>query len=221
MAASFLYGAEDGMKGRATIVYVDGFNLYYGALRGTPYKWLNLERFFDLCRPHDEVNHVRYFTALVTGPARDRQRTYLRALSTLPRVSVILGRFKNKRVMCGVASCQHSGTRTFQLPEEKRTDVNIAVQMLEDAYHGRCECSVVVSGDSDLVPAVTHIRTTFPEKKVALYVPFRSPQRGAATELRMVADTHRALPLNILKHAQLPGRVPDGSGGFVVKPPAW
>jgi uncharacterized LabA/DUF88 family protein len=209
------------MKGRAMIVYVDGFNLYYGALRGTPHKWLDLERFFDLCRPHDEIHRVRYFTALVTGPARDRQRAYLQALSTLPRVTVILGRFKNKHVKCGVASCRHSGTRTFQLPEEKRTDVNIAVQMLEDAYQDRCSCFLLVSGDSDLVPAVTHIKSAFPDKKVALYVPFRSPKRGAATELRMAVDTHRALPLNILKHAQLPAHIPDGLGSHVVKPTTW
>ena len=221
MAAFLVYGAEGGMMGKAAIVYVDGFNLYYGALRGTPHKWLDLERFFDLCRTHDQILQIRYFTAIVTGPARERQRVYLQALSTLSRVSVILGKFKNKQVRCGVPSCRHTGTRVFQLPEEKRTDVNIAVQMLTDAYNNRCERIVVVSDDSDLVPAVTHIKAMCPEKRISLYVPFRSPQRRAALELRTVADTHRALPLSILKHAQLRRHVPDGSGGVVVKPPSW
>jgi len=31
-----------------TIVYIDGFNLYYGAVRGSAFKWLNLQRFFQL-----------------------------------------------------------------------------------------------------------------------------------------------------------------------------
>jgi hypothetical protein len=45
-----------------TIVYIDGFNLYYGAVRGSAVKWLNLQRFFQLLRPHD--NMLRSTTSL-------------------------------------------------------------------------------------------------------------------------------------------------------------
>jgi 6-hydroxy-3-succinoylpyridine 3-monooxygenase len=30
-----------------TRVYVDGYNLYYGCLKGTPYKWLDLLKLFE------------------------------------------------------------------------------------------------------------------------------------------------------------------------------
>lgn len=117
-----------------TIVYIDGFNLYYGALKGTPHKWLNLERYFTMLRPNDDLRAIKYFTALVKGQTRANQELYLKALATLPLVEVILGKFKKKRVHCNESSCLHAGNRMFETVEEKRTDVNIAVSMLDDAY---------------------------------------------------------------------------------------
>lgn len=204
-----------------TIIYVDGFNFYYGALRGTPFKWLDLQRYFQLLRPGDQILHVRYFTALVHGPTRPNQVSYLRALSTLPLVAVVLGKFKNKSVPCRNVACTYAGNRFFPMPEEKRTDVNIAVHMLDDAYQNHCDNFVLVSGDSDLVPVVKMLKTRFPAKRVTVYVPTRNPIRGAAVELRSVADKHRDLPLNLLQFAQLPSPLPDGAGGFIHKPAAW
>ncbi|MEE9278945.1 MAG: hypothetical protein V3V67_02105 [Myxococcota bacterium] len=65
---------------KSSIIYIDGFNLYYGALRGTPYKWLDLEAYFTRLRQDDEIQHIRYFTTRVDGDARQRQQAYLRAL---------------------------------------------------------------------------------------------------------------------------------------------
>ena len=140
--------------GNRCTVYIDGFNLYYGAVKGGPHKWLDLERYFTLLRPHDDVQRIHYFTAMVNGPSRGNQEIYLRALATLPRVDIVLGKFKWKDVQCGVKSCRFPGTREFKVPEEKRTDVNIGLQMLDDAYSDRCDRFVLVSGDSELVPAV-------------------------------------------------------------------
>jgi len=73
-----------------TIIYIDGFNLYYGAVRGSAFKWLNLQRFFQLLRPHDNILKVHYFTALVDGPTKPNQDAYLRALGTLPVLNIIV-----------------------------------------------------------------------------------------------------------------------------------
>jgi hypothetical protein len=131
-----LPGEPFSLKNR-TIVYIDGFNLYYGAIKGTPYKWLNLQRYFSLLRPADDIQAIKYFTAMVNGPARPNQDTYIKALSTLPLVDVILGKFKKKRVQCGHTTCTHPGKRFFDTIEEKRTDVTLP-----------CRCSTM------------HIRTT-------------------------------------------------------------
>jgi hypothetical protein len=82
------------MNGGRTNVYVDGFNLYYGALkgRGPGYKWLDLELLVRHLLPNNDIGRIRYFTAHVSGRPSDpqlpeRQQTYLRALETLPRVT--------------------------------------------------------------------------------------------------------------------------------------
>ena len=201
-----------------TIVYVDGFNFYYGVLKNTPYKWLDLERFYTLLLPHDRIQTIKFFTSLVgPGPHRVRQDTLLKALRTCaPMVEVILGRFKTKKVVC--RNCTGS---TRRVPEEKRTDVNIGIHMIDDAHRGRCEQQVVVSGDSDLVPAVRMVREGFPQIKTTVYIPARTKQRGAAAELREAADRSNHVPLQLLPLAQLPPRIPDGVGGFIEKPAEW
>lgn len=208
------------MKPR-TMIYVDGFNFYYGAVRGTAYKWLDLEECFLKLRPGDDIRRIWYFTALVDGPKRFRQQAYLRALATRPLVQVILGKFKLKQVKCVVPGCSYSGSRVFDVPEEKRTDVNIALQLLDDANHDRADRFIVVSGDSDLVPALEMVKTQWPKKRLVVYVPSRHPLRGAAVELRNAADKHRTFPQAILKVCQFPPVLSDGRGGVIHKPVEW
>jgi hypothetical protein len=88
---------------RRTIVYIDGFNLYHGAIRSTPYlKWLDIARFSQLLRPHDDLRLIRYFSALIEGPTKVNQETYLKALSTTPLIEIVLGKFERKTLECGV-----------------------------------------------------------------------------------------------------------------------
>ena len=82
----------------ATNVYIDGFNLYYGALKRTHFRWLDLEALCQNLLPNDSIHRIRYFTAKVTARPDDvqapqRQQTYLRALETLPLVSIHFGHF--------------------------------------------------------------------------------------------------------------------------------
>lgn len=204
-----------------SVVYVDGFNLYYGALRGSANRWLDLERYFTLLRQQDDIRRIRFFTARTSSPASASQAVYLRALATLPRVDIIEGKFKESGVRCRIAACTYPGNRILRTPIEKRTDVNIALQMLDDAYQDVCDTLILVSGDSDLVPAVEMVRSRFPMKETVVYVPTRNASRGAAVELRTSAHRHRSLPLELLRKAQFPANVPDGRGGTITKPLGW
>jgi 6-hydroxy-3-succinoylpyridine 3-monooxygenase len=206
---------------KRSIIYIDGFNLYYGSVKGTGYKWLDVQRLFERLRPDDDIRAIRYFTALITGDGLQRQLTYLKALHMLPKVDVIHGRFKPKRFRCAVANCTFGGSRFYLGIEEKRTDVAIGVQLVDDAYRDIADRFVLVSGDSDLVPAVRLLKQRFPDKEVIVYVPTRNEVRGAATELRGEADRHRTLPMALVKRSQLPVRLSDGSGGYIEKPPQW
>jgi uncharacterized LabA/DUF88 family protein len=141
----------------ATIVYIDGFNLYYGALKGTPHKWLVLAALSRRLLPKDQIVAIRYFTALVAARQGDpqqpqRQQAYLRALRTIPGFTVHLGHYLTHSVRMPLANPLPMGPRTVEVvrTEEKGSDVNLATYLLLDAFQGRCDTAVVISNDSDL-----------------------------------------------------------------------
>ena len=107
---------------RDSIIYIDGFNLYYGALQYSRAKWLNLELLFQRLRQDDEIQAIKFFTALIGGPRKENQATYLEALSTCPLVEVILGKFKRKQFTCRVRGAavelRNSADRHRTLPME-------------------------------------------------------------------------------------------------------
>jgi len=216
--AAFSFGK---MMNNRSIIYVDGFNLYYGAVKSTPWKWLNIEKYFTLLRQDDNIQSIKYFTARIQGSHKPNQDAYLKALNTLSKVDVIYGLFKFKPVKCTVKQCTFSGSRIFNVPEEKRTDVNIAVHMITDAINNNCDRFVIVSGDSDLVPAVRTVKILTKNKIVIVYVPANNKIRGAARELRKASDKHRTLPNALLSKAQFPECVPDGKDGYINKPLTW
>ena len=85
-----------------TNVYVDGFNLDHRVVEGTPYLWLDFQKFFGLLLPKSTINRIRYFTSRVESREADpdqqqRQQTYIRALETIPNLTVHYGRFKTRR----------------------------------------------------------------------------------------------------------------------------
>ena len=86
-----------------TWIYIDGFNLYYGAVKDTPYRWLDLHKMCQLLLPGHQIARIKYFTARVSGRSNDlsqptRQQTYLRALRTLANLEIILGRFLSHEI---------------------------------------------------------------------------------------------------------------------------
>ena len=157
-------------KPRKTIVYIDGFNLYY-RLKNTHCKWLDLKSLCDLCL--DSAKHkiikIKYFTALVKENIKDpsntiRQQLFLRALRTIPNLEIILGQFKERQVkgfLCDENKKTIAGKIvTIKKWEEKETDVNIAVHLMEDAYAHKdmYECSILFSNDTDLKMPLSRVK---------------------------------------------------------------
>jgi uncharacterized LabA/DUF88 family protein len=206
---------------KSSIIYIDGFNFYYGAIKNTKWKWLNLEKYFKLLRQDDEIVTIKYFTALIDGSHRANQESYLLALNTLTKVEIILGKFKKRQVKCLVPKCTFPGKRIFQMPEEKRTDVNIALNILNDIQRNNIERIVLVSGDSDLVPALKMAKEMKPQIEIIVYIPANDPKRGAAVELRSISDKARTLPTALLPKAQFPERVRGSDKDWIIKPSSW
>jgi uncharacterized LabA/DUF88 family protein len=222
MTGSFFMSIEPKTTPKRAIVYIDGFNLYYGALKGSQYKWLNLEKYFHLLLPNDDIQKIRYFTARVVGKEHaKRQDAYLAALATLPLVDVVLGNFKSRQIEGRCVPCPRPAPRFFTSYEEKHTDVNIAIWMLHDAMKNLCDRLILVTGDSDLVPAVAMTKRECPDKEILVYIPARNKDRGAAVELRNIADKNKTLPLQMLHASLFPPEIPTPGGFLIKKPVDW
>jgi uncharacterized LabA/DUF88 family protein len=146
-----------------TTLYVDGFNLYYGAARHTRLKWVNVAALAESALSGITITQTRYFTAMVKADARNpqqnlRQQTYVRALKTIPNLTVHLGRFQ--RNMTWAPACTPPpDTVHIWKTEEKGSDVNIATWMLADAFRNECDQLVVITNDSDLAEPIRIINS--------------------------------------------------------------
>ena len=208
-----------------TIVYVDGFNFYYGAVKRTPYKWLNLEAMCQRLLPRDQIVKIRYFTARVNDRPDDpqlasRQDTYLRALATLPLVEIHYGHFLTRAVRLPREHRRPGQSRTVKVlrTEEKGSDVNLATHLLLDAFKGRCDTAVVMSNDSDLAQAIQVTQSEL-SVKVGIVNPHSRKSRSRKL-LGLDCLFYKQISSGVLAETQLPTVVHD-SKGLIRKPEGW
>ena len=210
------------MAGR-TNVYIDGFNLFYGALKGSPYKWLDLAA---LCRhllPKDSIHRIRYFTAKVSARPDDprlpvRQQTYLRALATLPMVSVHLGVFYVSTVRAPLAQPPARGPKTAQIikTEEKGSDVALATYLMLDACRGDCETAVLLTNVSDLREPLRLVR-----EELGLVTGVINPHPAGRRSRALQATFFKQLRPGALAASQFPPQLTAASGRKIRKPAGW
>lgn len=205
-----------------TTVYIDAFNLYYGALRRTPHKWLDLGALCRRLLPKDDINRIRYFTARITARPGDpqqaqRQETYLRALRTLPSVSIHYGHFLTHTVRMALAQPPRRGPRTVEVikTEEKGSDVNLASHLLLDAFQRACEMAVVISNDSDL-----RVPIRIAEQELGIRVGVINPHPPKYRSRVLKATFFKQLRPPVLAACQLPDTLMDAQGEFY-KPASW
>lgn len=214
-------------------VYVDGFNLEYGSLMGTAYRWLDLRALCQATFPSDHIGRIRYFTALMKPNPHDpdkhvRQATYLRALGTLSDLTIHEGRYIKKPVKMALHPIPDPPTPPTLVKvvktEEKGSDVNLASYLLLDAFDDDYEGAVVVSNDSDLAEPIRLVRTRFKRRMIVLH-PCSHPNRNPSIELRKAAALRAGKPSLIVQEAllaasQFPPSMTDAHGTFS-KPAGW
>jgi uncharacterized LabA/DUF88 family protein len=207
-----------------TYVYIDGFNLYYGALRGTPYKWLDLTALCSHLLPprHHTIERIKYFTAQVSARPDDpdqatRQQVYFRALRTIPHLDIILGHFLTSEIRMRLVNPPATGPRTVQVikTEEKGSDVNMAAHLLSDGYRGRYEAAVLVTNDSDLLEPVRMVR-----QELGLPVGIISPYARPSRALGQYATFVKTIRPGVLRVSQFSDPLRDARGVFH-KPVTW
>lgn len=197
-------------------VYVDGFNLFYG-LRDAG--WRQLYWYCPgalagvLVRPPEILVCCKYFTARITQPGdkQRRQATYLAAIRERGAAQIIPGRIQLARKRC--LNCGQPS----ETPTEKMTDVNLALELVCDAVEDRFDRAIVISGDSDLVPALRALARMAPEKTVSCAFP---PNR-VSDALRDASTNSSTLTWESLRAAQMPTRINRAMGRPLLKPPEW
>ena len=207
------------MSVERVIVYIDGFNLYYGMRNKLwqRYYWLNVQLLAQhLLKPGQSLIGTKYFTSRVSSTPRDpkksnRQNRYLEALGTLANVDIFYGHYLEKTVKCFRCGAK------WQLPEEKMTDVNIAVEMMVDAFQDRWDAALLISGDSDLTAPIMNIRHSFPTKRVVVAFP---PDRHSA-QLKKSADAYFTIGRRNLSISQFPDIVRKADGFELARPVEW
>jgi hypothetical protein len=205
-----------------TYVYVDAFNLYFGCVKDTPYKWLDLSQLNKLLLPGHSIERIKYFTARVGSRAHDpdapkRQELYLRALRTLPNLEIFYGHFLTHPVLMRLANPQPNQKAFVWVikTDEKGSDVNLATQLLRDGYNKRYEVAVVVSGDSDLLAPVQVVMN-----ELNLSVGVLNPQQRPCRVLAKQATFYKHIRQGVLAASQFPSMITDANGTFS-KPPGW
>ena len=178
------------MEKQKVIVYVDGFNFYYG-LKGDPkwkrYYWLDIVKFFEkFMKPDQELIKVKYFSARPDNQEKNaRQYAFFQANMENSRFQLILGKYLKKKITC--FNCGN----IINTYEEKESDVRIATQIVSDSYEKNCDIAIVVSADSDMIPSVELAKQA--GQKVFIYF----PPNHYSSNLAALANGH---PIQLSKY---------------------
>ena len=197
-----------------TNVYVDGLNLYYGALKKTNYEWLNIELFVNnLCKEF-AISKIKYYSAKIKARREDsnedklaEQQLYWRALRTNKNLEIIEGYFLTHKIMA-----KEVGTNKrvkIYKTEEKGTDVNIATHMMDDAHKKDFDVAILITNDSDLAEQVRIIT-----QDLNLQVILISPYERNNIQLSKYATSIRHIRRGVLEVSQFPDTLVDVVGEF-------
>ena len=207
-----------------TNVYIDGFNLYYGAVKGTQFKWLDLRRVVELVFPSDDIQEIHYFTAPIhprPGNVRapQRQQIYWRALQTIAGLQLHLGVFRTREITRPLVKPVSGLPRYVEVSdyEEKRSDVNLASRLLLDGCQAKFEQAVVVTNDADFVTPLKSVRD-----ELGMTICLLNPGIRQRTQKQLAQSVSfvKRLRNTHLRAAQLPTVLNDTQGA-IRKPSEW
>ena len=195
--------------------FIDGFNLYHSLAENPEtkkYRWLDLKKLCQFfLKQSESLTDVYYFTALAKwdGGKIERHKEYIKALETTD-VQVVHGNFKRVTKKC--RKCY----KKYQTFEEKETDVNIALYLLKLAFQNKFDKFFLITGDSDLIPAVKMLREYFPNKKSHIIIPIN----GRAWSLKHIADSNSKIKMRHLQDSLFSNTI-HSKYGTISKPKEW
>ena len=197
------------------IVYIDGFNLYFG-LRDKQWKrflWLDIQQMSTrLLKPNQTLVSTKYFTSRIGSPKdkADRQNIFLEAIATVVSVEIFYGNYQVNPRVC--SRCK----KIDNIRNEKMTDVNIATEMLTDAFLDKFDTAILISADGDLKTPVERIAQTAGKRIIVVF----PPERKSYT-LQSVATSTMFMGRAVLANSQFPNKVTKADGFVLERPPNW
>jgi uncharacterized LabA/DUF88 family protein len=212
------------IMGNRVSFLVDGFNLYHSVRdaiadhRLSGGKWLDLRRlcrnFLSACGPGAQMQSVHYFSALAVHIDQQAPLRHLALINAMEStgVQVSLGQFKKKLIKCK-AGCGRSGWGY----EEKETDINIAVTLLELLMKDCCDIAVIISGDTDLLTAMRAAKRLFPEKKLGVGFPYKRAHK----EMKQLADHSFKIDARYYEKFVFSDVIELPNGKTISKPVGW
>ncbi|MBR6749089.1 MAG: NYN domain-containing protein [Bacteroidaceae bacterium] len=181
--------------------YIDGFNFYFGLKRSKKndpewkkFYWIDIVKLFNSFLGENQVlEKVIYFTAAPLSPKKNsRQSAFLNANKLIngDKFEIVRGKYMEKHFPCPY--CNADITR----PEEKKTDVNISIRMIDDCVMNNTDIAALVSADSDLVPPMELIQKRFPNVGIKVYF----PPSNYSNDLKDNIIHHRSKPVLLIKN---------------------
>lgn len=198
------------------IAYIDGFNLYFG-LKSKGWKryyWLNIHLLCkNLLKSEQKLISVKYFTSRIKFPPNKvkRQSTFIEALETEKEIKIFYGKYYENPRECKICG------NIAPISNEKMTDVNIAVELLSDAYQNNFDSALLISADSDLVAPVKKVLELFPAKRIIVAFP---PERFSY-ELSKIASANFIIGRKKLADSVFPIEVIKNDGFILKCPTEW
>lgn len=213
-------------KKRVTF-YIDGFNFYFGLKRTKKvdpawrdFYWIDMVKLCEsFLGAEQTLEKVIYFTASPLSPQKNsRQSAFLNANKLIngEKFEIVRGKYLDKHIICPF--CKGDISR----PEEKKTDVNISIRMIEDCVLGVTDTVALVSADSDLVPPIELIQRRFPDIGIKVYF----PPSNFSNDLKDNLIHHRSKPVMMIKNirrfqlAVMPDVVAKGDKSYTI-PEKW
>ena len=202
--------------------YIDGFNIYHAIdrLKNNKLKWIN---YYDLCKSllkNDEIiNEIYYFSAYAFWKPYSQNKHYIfiQALKHF-NVNVVLGNFKKKTQNLNIKDSNGNIINYYYVyHEEKESDVNIAIHLVRDACNRNCDKAILLSGDSDLVPAIKMAKQENSNLKVGVVIP-ANVQAGS---LKKVSDFNTKLSKINISSLLLPHSILLKNGKTIICPKDW
>jgi len=212
---------------------IDGLNFYYSVVSVKKYtrikaKWFN---YLSLCEFYKkdlskklnidiEINGIFYFTSIIVKiynmPEdeylfhKNNQMNYLRVLKDLG-LQIEISDFKELNLKCPKCNLN------YYKPIEKQTDVKIAAKIFEIFHKKLSDIIVIISGDTDLAPAIKTVKNLFPDKLIGVVIPYNNRSK----ELRSVSDLHYSIPAKKYINHLLPNPYELKTGEKIYKPETW